>query len=78
MRSTKRLTVTLDRRQYALLKDAAHAAGVSLSRKTRDLLKLAMDSQEDAYWVKAGEGRLASFRDSEALTHEEAWGVPPR
>jgi hypothetical protein len=72
------IVAVLEKPLYQRIEQAARAEGVSLSAKVRDLLREAMELEEDAYWVKEGEKRLATFRDSEALTHDEAWRYPVR
>jgi hypothetical protein len=68
-----RIVTVLEKPLYQRIKQAARAEGVSLSAKVRDLLREAMELEEDAYWVKEGEKRLATFDRSKALTHEEVW-----
>jgi len=68
-----RISAVLERSLQQRLVETARASGVSLSRRVRDLLATALDAEEDAYWVKEGEKRLATWDDSKALTHEEAW-----
>jgi hypothetical protein len=68
-----RLITVLEKPLYERIKQAARAEGVSLSAKVRDLLREAMELEEDAYWVVEGEKRLASFDRSKALTHEQVW-----
>jgi hypothetical protein len=68
-----RLVTVLEKPLYQRIKQAARAEGVSLSAKVRDLLREAMELEEDAYWVKEGEKRLATFDRGKALTHEQVW-----
>ena len=68
-----RVIAVLEKPLYQRIRQAAKAQGVSLSAKVRDLLREAMELEEDAYWVKEGEKRLATWDDSRALTDEEAW-----
>jgi class 3 adenylate cyclase len=68
-----RLITVLEPPLYDRLKRAARAEGVSLSSKARDLLRQAIELEEDAHWVREGERRLRSFRRSKALTHDEVW-----
>jgi post-segregation antitoxin (ccd killing protein) len=68
-----RISVVLERSLHERLVETARASGVSLSRRVSDLLEAALDTEEDAYWVKEGEKRLATWDDSKALTHDEAW-----
>jgi hypothetical protein len=69
-----RLVTVLEKPLYQRIKRAAKAEGVSLSAKARDLLRAAIsEAEEDAYWVREGEKRLATFDKSKALTHEQVW-----
>lgn len=68
-----RVIAVLEKPLYLRIKRAARAQGISLSAKVRDLLREAMELEEDAYWVREGEKRLATFDRSKALTHEEVW-----
>ncbi|MGD0114243.1 MAG: type II toxin-antitoxin system CcdA family antitoxin [Armatimonadota bacterium] len=68
-----RISAVLERPLHERLVETARASGVSLSRRVRDLLEAALDAEEDAYWVREGEKRLATWDDSKALTHDEAW-----
>ncbi len=60
---------------YKDIREAAQARGISLAGMVRRLLRLALDYEEDAYWVREGERRLATWDDSKALTHEQVWGT---
>lgn len=68
-----RVMAVLEKPLYLRIKQAARAQGMSLSAKVRDLLREAMELEDDAYWVREGEKRLATFDRSKALTHEEVW-----
>jgi len=68
-----RLITVLEKPLYERIKQAARAEGLSLSAKVRDLLREAMELEEDAYWAGEGEKRLATFDRSKALTHEQVW-----
>jgi hypothetical protein len=68
-----RVMTVLERPLYQRIKRAARAQGLSLSAKVRDLLREAIELDEDAYWVREGEKRLATFDRSKALTHEQVW-----
>lgn len=69
-----RIAAVLERPLYQRLRQAAKAQGVSLSTKVRDLIREAMELEEDAYWAAEGEERLASFDRRKALSHREVWG----
>ncbi len=68
-----RVMAVLEKPLYQRIKQAARAEGLTLSAKVRDLLREAMELEEDAYFVREGEKRLATFDESKALTDEEAW-----
>lgn len=73
--STKnpRLNVVLEAPLYRTLKHIASRDGVSLSLKARDLIRLALEYYEDAYWVKAVEQREKTFSEARALKHKKVW-----
>jgi class 3 adenylate cyclase len=69
-----RVVAVLERPLYQRLKQAAKAQGVSLSTKVRDLVRAAMELEEEAHWAAEGEKRLASFDRRKALSHRDVWG----
>ncbi len=71
----RRITAVVEKPLYRRIKQAARAEGLSLSAKVRDLLREAIELDEDAYWVREGEKRLATWDDSKALTYEQVWGT---
>ncbi|MFH1093650.1 MAG: antitoxin, RHH family protein [Candidatus Omnitrophota bacterium] len=68
-----RLNVVLEAPLYRTLKQIAYRDGVSLSLKARDLIRLALEYYEGAYWVKAAEEREKTFSEARALKHKEVW-----
>jgi hypothetical protein len=68
-----RINVVLEEPLYQNVKFLAKKEGVSLSTKLRDLVKEALDVQEDMLLGKFAENREKSFKDSKALKHEEVW-----
>ena len=68
-----RINVVLDTPLYHDVKFLAKKDGVSLSTKLRDLVKEALDVQEDIYLARFSEKREKTFRDSPTLSHEEVW-----
>ncbi len=68
-----RLNVVLEAPLYRTLKHIACRDGVSLSHKARDLIRLALEYYEDAYWVKAAEQREETFSKTRALKHKKVW-----
>ncbi len=67
------LTMILKKHLYKQFKQALIAQMISVSAKMRCLLRKVSGLEEDAYWVKAGETRLATFDRSKALTHKQVW-----
>jgi len=75
-----RVNVVLERPLYAALSRAAARDGVSLSLKARDLLKAALEIEEDVALARLAEERERSFHRRKPLTHSQAWAHlrPPR
>ena len=68
-----RINVVLDNYLYQNVRLLAEKDNVSLSTKVRDLLKEALEIQEDITLSAFAEKREKSWSDSEALSHEETW-----
>jgi hypothetical protein len=68
-----RINVVLDPPLYKNVQFLADKDGVSLSTKVRDLLKDAMEIQEDIYLADIAEERERSLGVNEILTHEDTW-----
>ena len=68
-----RINVVLDPVLYKKVQFLAEKEGVSLSTKVRDLLKEAMEVQEDIYLAEFAEERVLTWKDSEALSHDKIW-----
>ncbi len=73
--STKnpRLNVVLEPPLYQSVRRLAEKDHVSLSLKARDLIRLALEYNEDIYWVKAAKNREQTFNKKQALTHKQVW-----
>jgi len=69
-----RLAAVVEEPLYRWLKQSAAREGTSLSTRVRDLLVMARELEEDAFWTEAGERRLRTFRRRSAVKHEAAWG----
>jgi len=67
------IVAVVEKPLYRRIKQAARVEGLSLSAKVRHLLREAIELEEDAHWSRVGEERLATWDDSEALTHEQVW-----
>ena len=68
-----RINVVLDTPLYKNVQFLAEKDGVSLSTKVRDLLRDAIEIQEDIYLAAIAEARERTLDMADTLTHEEAW-----
>lgn len=68
-----RLNVVLDAALYDEIRKMAQKHGVSLSLMARDLLKEAIERQEDSYWDKVAQDREKSLSSKKVLTHQDVW-----
>ena len=68
-----RVNVVLDNFLYQNVRFLAEKDNVSLSAKVRDLLKEALEIQEDIALSAFAEKREKSWDDSKALTHDDVW-----
>ena len=73
-----RVNVVLDEPVYQELRRWAKREGVSLSLKVRDLVKDALEFEEDRALGQLADKRLATFDRKNAKTHAQAWGLPKR
>ncbi|MCK4244951.1 MAG: antitoxin, RHH family protein [Candidatus Omnitrophica bacterium] len=73
--STKnpRLNVVLEPPIYSSIRRLAEKDGVSLSLKARDLIKEALETYEDRYWLQKLEKREKTFERRSAQTHKQVW-----
>jgi predicted DNA-binding protein len=68
-----RINVVLDDNIYKNVQFLAETDGVSLSTKVRDLVKEALEIQEDLYLAAFAEEREKNWDNSTAVTHDEIW-----
>jgi transcriptional antiterminator Rof (Rho-off) len=68
-----RINVVLEDPLYKGVQFLALKDGVSLSTKVRDLIRQALDTQEDIDLARLAEAREASWEDESALSHQEVW-----
>jgi len=68
-----RINVVLDTHLFKNVRFLAEKDGVSLSTKVRDLLKEAMEIQEDIVLATFAEAREDTLEKPFALTHEDTW-----
>ena len=68
-----RINIVIDNFLYQNVRLLAKKDNVSLSAKVRDLLKEALEVQEDIALSGFAEEREKSWNDSKALTHDDLW-----
>ncbi len=74
MPTTKpRINIILEEPLYKTVEELAVRDGVSLSLKARDLIKEALEIQEDVALTTFADTREKTFRKSKALKHDEVW-----
>lgn len=73
-----RVNVVLDEPVYQGLRRWARREGVSLSLKVRDLVKEALDTEEDRALSRLADRRMATFDRKKAKTHRQTWDLPKR
>ncbi len=74
MPTTKpRINIILEEPLYKTVEKLAKRDGMSLSLKARDLIKEALEIQEDIALSSFAEEREKTFRKSKALKHDEVW-----
>jgi hypothetical protein len=68
-----RINVVLEKPLYHTVAWLANREGVSLSLKVRDLVKVALEIEEDIALSAFAEKRERTFTKSKALKHSEVW-----
>ena len=68
-----RVNVVLEEPLYEELSRWAKREGISLSLKVRDLVKEALEIEEDRALTRTAEKREQSFDRKKALTHRQVW-----
>ncbi len=68
-----RVNVVLEKPLYDDVERIAGRDGVSLSLKVRDLVKKALEIEEDIALSRVAETREKSFNRKKALKHDEVW-----
>jgi hypothetical protein len=69
-----RVNVVLEKPLYDLVSSWARRDGLSLSLKVRDVVKAAVNAEEDAVLTQLAETRERTFSRRKALTHTQVWG----
>lgn len=68
-----RINVVLEKPLYQAVERLAVREGVSLSHKVRDLVKEALEIEEDLALAALAEKREKTFSRKKALKHHEVW-----
>jgi predicted DNA-binding protein len=68
-----RINVVLDENLYKNIQLLAESDGVSLSATVKDLIKEALEIQEDLYLAAFAEEREKTWDKSTVRTHDEVW-----
>jgi hypothetical protein len=68
-----RINVVIEDRLYEMVRFLAENEGVSLSAKVRDLIREALEVQEDIHLTRFAEARVTSSENRSDLSHEEVW-----
>ena len=69
-----RVNVVLEKPLYDVLVSWARRDGISLSLKVRDVVKAAVEAEEDEVLARIAEERERTFNRRKALTHSQVWG----
>ena len=68
-----RINVVVDPPLYELIEQLAERQGVSMSLMTRDLIKEALEMQEDIALGQLAAERDETLKEDAALSHEDVW-----
>ena len=68
-----RINVSLEKSIFSIIKTLAKEKGVSISMITRDLIKEALEINEDILLATFAEEREKTFEKQKSLSHEEVW-----
>jgi hypothetical protein len=68
-----RINVVVDNAIYEKICLLAEKENVSLSTKVRELIRDALEIQEDILLANFGEKRESTWEDEKAISHEELW-----
>ena len=69
-----RVNVVLEKPLYDSVRRLAAKEEISLSLKIRDLIKDALEAQEDIVLAEVAEEREKTFRRTRGLSHKQIWG----
>jgi hypothetical protein len=68
-----RINVVLEEPVYSSVERLARKDGVSLSLKVRDLIREALEIEEDIALTQFAEKREKTFTKKKSLKHDEVW-----
>jgi metal-responsive CopG/Arc/MetJ family transcriptional regulator len=68
-----RVNVVLEKPLYNTIEHLAKKEGVSMSLKMRDLVREALELEEDIALSRFAEERELTFSKAKALKHDEVW-----
>ena len=68
-----RINVVLEKPLYHIIEQLANRDGVSLSLKVRDLMREALEIEEDIALSTFAKKRERTFNKTKALKHNEVW-----
>ena len=68
-----RINVVVDPTLYELIEGLAERQGVSMSLVTRDLIKEALEMEEDFALSQLAAERETTYEEEKALSHEDVW-----
>jgi hypothetical protein len=68
-----RINIALEEPLYAMIEELAKVKGFSLSMAARELIKEAIELEEESLLISFAEERDTDFDASGALSHEEVW-----
>jgi low affinity Fe/Cu permease len=69
-----RINIVLEKPLYKAIEMIAKKEGISISHKTRDLLREAIEIYEDMILEGIASRRERTFDRKNAITHTEIWG----
>jgi metal-responsive CopG/Arc/MetJ family transcriptional regulator len=69
-----RVNVVMEKPLYSAVNEIAKARGLSMSMAVRDLIREAIELQEDQALAGFAENRETSLKERQSLSHEEVWG----
>ncbi|MEE9569863.1 MAG: toxin-antitoxin system, antitoxin component [Candidatus Binatia bacterium] len=69
-----RVNVVLEKTLYNRVRRLAEKEEVSLSLKIRDLVRQALETEEDSALAEFAEGREKTITRSRGVTHRKTWG----